>query len=138
MILGLHLETQRGAILKGLMECVTFYLKELIDRLPFTGIDIQEYRVSGGGSKSDTWIQTCADILGQPFTRPKVTEAGCLGAALMAGVGAGRFSSFEEGVTAMIALDRTFEPNLARVQQYQDQFKEYIKLWPLLRSFIIK
>jgi xylulokinase len=138
VILGLHLETRRGAILKGLMECATFYLKELVDRLPLTGIDIQEYRVSGGGSKSDAWIQTCADILGQPFTRPKVTEAGCLGAALMAGVGAGRFSSFDEGVTAMIDLDRTFDPNLTRVQQYQDQFKEYIKLWPLLRSFIRK
>jgi xylulokinase len=136
MILGLRLETPRGAILKGLMECTTFYLKEVVERLPQTGIYIQDYRVSGGGSKSDAWIQTCADILGQPFTRPMVIEAGCLGAALLAGVGVRCFSSFEEGVTSMIALDRTFEPDPMRVAQYQAQFEKYIQLWPLMRPFI--
>ena len=87
---GLKLETTRGDILKGIMEGTAFYLKQVVDGLPATGIRIDEFRATGGGSKSDAWIQLCADILGRPFVRPEVTEAGALGAALMAGVGCGR------------------------------------------------
>jgi xylulokinase len=136
VILGLRLETSRGAILKGLLESITFSLKEIIDRLPSTGIDIHEYRVSGGGSKSDAWIQICADILDQPFIRPRVTEAGCLGAAMMAAVGSAQFTSYDEAASAMITLDHTFEPDPRNVPLYQEQYQKYIQLWPLLRSYL--
>lgn len=136
VILGLHLETSRGAILKGILEGVTYYLKEMVDRLPGAGIAIKEYRVSGGGSKSNAWIQTCADILGQPVTRPRVSEAGCLGAAIMAGVGAGCFDSYEDAVGTMVTLDRTFAPDPRQTGRYQAQYQRYRQLWPLLRSYL--
>jgi len=136
VLAGLRLETTRGDILKSILEGTTFYLKEIIDSLPPTGIAIDNYRVVGGGSKSDAWIQVCADILGQPFTRPRVTEAGALGAAIMAGVGSGVFSSHEEGVAAMVALEQTFEPDLQRHEQYQSRFAKYRRLWPLMREYL--
>jgi xylulokinase len=136
VLAGLRLETTRGDILKGILEGTTFYLKEIVDSLPPTGIEIDDYRAVGGGSKSDGWIQLCADILGQPFTRPKVTEAGALGAAIMAGVGSGAFSSFEEGVESMVALERTFEPDLQRHALYQGRFEKYSRLWPLMSDYL--
>ena len=72
---------------QGIIEGVAFYLKEMVDPLPGTGINRKNYRAVGGGSRSDAWVQTCADIFGRPFTRPVITEAGCLGAAIIAGVG---------------------------------------------------
>ncbi len=133
---GLRLETSRGEILKGILEGITFSLKECIDTLPPTGIEITEYRAVGGGSKSDGWIQTCADIMGQRFVRPAVTEAGALGAAIIAGVGHGVFGSYEEGIGAMVALERTFEPDEARRRRYEEWYARYRELWPLMEAYL--
>ena len=136
VIAGLRLETSRGDILKGILEGTTFDLKECIESLPPTGIEIADFRAVGGGSKSDDWIQICADIMGRPFVRPRITEAGALGAAIMAGVGSGVFSSFEDGVEAMVSLERTFEPNPQQQKLYQSRFEMYRRLWPLMGGYL--
>jgi xylulokinase len=136
VVAGLRLETSRGDILKGILEATTFDLKECIESLPPTGIEIVDFRAVGGGSKSDAWIQICADIMGRPFVRPRVTEAGALGAAIMAGVGGGVFSSYEAGVEAMVRLERTFEPDLQQQKLYEDRFEKYRRLWPLMGEYL--
>jgi xylulokinase len=135
-MVGLHLDTSRGDILKGILEGTTFYLKECVESLPASGIGIDDFRAVGGGSKSDAWIQVCADILGRPLTRPVITEAGALGAAIMAGVGSGVFPSFEASVEAMVKLDRAFEPDPKRHELYEDRFERYRKLHPLANNYL--
>jgi xylulokinase len=136
VIAGLRLETSRGEILKGIIEGTTFSLKECLESLPETGIEITDFRAVGGGSKSDAWIQICADIMGRPFVRPKITEAGALGAAIIAGVGGGVFPSYEAGVEAMVRLDRIFEPNPQRQKLYESWFEKYTRLWPLMGEYL--
>jgi xylulokinase len=136
ILLGLRLETTRGEILKGMLEAIAFDLRACIERLPEVGIEISDYRVVGGGSKSDTWIQLCADILGRPFVRPAITEAGVLGAAILAGWGAGVFSSLEAGVEAMVRLERTFEPDAQQGRLYESRFEKYKQLWPLAKDYV--
>jgi len=136
VLVGLTLETSRGEILKGILEGITFYLKECVELLPPTGIKITEFRVVGGGSKSNDWIQICADIMGKSFTRPKITEAGTLGAAIIAGTGIKIFSSYEDGVESMVKLDRTFEPTPRRQKIYKNRFEKYKKLWPLMSKYL--
>jgi len=133
-LIGLHLDTARGDILKGILEAITFYLKESVDTLPAVGIPIDSYRVVGGGSRSEAWIQIAADILGRPFTRPVITEAGALGSAIMAGVGSGVFQDYPAGVQAMVALDRTFEPDPARHERYLARFQQYHQLYTLMQE----
>jgi xylulokinase len=136
VLAGLRLETSRGDILKGTLEGITFYLKECIESLPATGIEIKDFRAVGGGSKSDVWLQTTADILQRPLVRPRVTEAGALGAAIIAGVGCGVFPSYEAGVEAMVSLERTFEPDLQKREPYQRRFEKYRRLWPLMADYL--
>jgi xylulokinase len=136
VIAGLKLETTRGEILKGILEGGIYYLKECVDTLPSAGIEIADFRAVGGGSKSNAWVQLSADIFNTAFVRPRVTEAGALGAAILAGVGAGVFSSVEEGVAAMVSLDRTFEPDAARHQAYAERYAQYRKLWPLMKDYL--
>jgi xylulokinase len=136
VVAGLRLETSRGDILKGIIEGTTFYLKECVESLAPTGIEIADFRAVGGGSKSDAWIQVCADILGRPFVRPKITEAGALGAAIMAGVGSGAFPSYEAGVEAMVSLERIFEPDPQQHKRYESQFEKYRRLWPLMGEYL--
>ena len=128
LIAGLKLATTRGEILKGIVQGATFYLRKCIEVLPEFGIDISEYRAVGGGSNSDTWLQLSADILGKPFVRPKVNEAGSLGAAIVAGVGLGIFSSLEEGVAQIVKPDRTFEPQMNLHSKYMEKYQKYKNL----------
>jgi xylulokinase len=136
LVAGLRLETRRGEVLKGIIEGAAFYLKEVVDSLPETGIQCKDYRVVGGGSQSDAWVQTCADIFGGAFTRPVITEAGALGAAILAGVGAGIFDSYAQGVAAMVKLERTFEPDLHQHERYQGRYAHYKRLWPLMAGYL--
>ncbi len=136
LIAGLHLETKRGDVLKGIIEGTAFYLKEVVDSLPETGIKIENYRAVGGGSRSDVWVQTCADIFGLPFTRPVITEAGALGAAIIAGVGARIFENYHQGVESMVKLDCTFEPDQIMHDRYQSRYQTYQRLGPLMADYL--
>jgi xylulokinase len=136
LLAGLRLETSRGDILKGLLEGVTFYLKECVESLPAVGIEIADLCAVGGGSKSDAWIQLSADIMGRPFVRPKIAEAGILGAAIIAGTGQGIFPTLEDGVKAMVRLDRTFTPDPQQQKLYERWFEMYTHLWPLTKDYL--
>ncbi|MCP4603536.1 MAG: hypothetical protein GY847_23960 [Proteobacteria bacterium] len=136
VIVGLSLDTSRGNVLKGILEGITFDLRECVESSKQAGIEIDDFRAVGGGSKSDQWLQICADIMGRPFVRPTVIEAGALGAAIIAGVGTRVFNSYEESIGAMVKLDRTFEPDDRERQRYQDLFEKYKLLWPLMSDYL--
>jgi hypothetical protein len=70
------------------------------------------------------------------LTRPRVTEAGALGAAIIAGVGSGLFGSYAEAIEAMVALERTFEPDMARHGAYGVWFEAYERLGPLMTDYL--
>ncbi len=136
VIAGLKLETSRGEILKGMVEATTFYLRQSFETLPGAGIQIDEFCAVGGGSKSAAWVQLCADILGRPFILPRVSEAGVLGAAILAGVGCGVFPSIKSGVEAMVHLEQRFEPNPPMQRLYDERFEKYRRLYPLLADYL--
>ena len=136
LITGLTLQTRRADILQGILQSAVFDLKTCTDLLPRAGLSIRRYRAAGGGSKSDAWLQLCADILGAPFIRPRVSEAGALGAAILAGAGTGEFRSIEEGAERMVSLGDGFEPDPQRGARYAERYERFRKLWPLLREFL--
>jgi xylulokinase len=136
VIAGVKLETTRGEILKGLIEATTYYLRESFETLPEAGINISDFRAVGGGSKSDAWVQICADIMGRPFVRPKINEAGVLGAAILAGTGCGLFSSLQEGVKNMVQLNKTFIPDPSKHSKYNERFNLYQRLWPQMADYL--
>jgi len=136
MVVGLTLETPRGAIAKGVLEGCTYYMRSCVEALPQTGISIDGYRAVGGGSQSDAWVQLSADILNAPIERPTVTEAGALGAAVLAGVGTGVFDSVEQGVEAMVRVERRFEPRSRHVPLYNEWYALYTSLWPRVGGFL--
>jgi glycerol kinase len=77
------------------------------------GAALTELRVDGGASANDLLMQFQADLLGITVLRPKVIETTALGAALLAGIGAGVYASPEE-VGSIWQLDRAFEPQMSR------------------------
>lgn len=135
MISGLTLATTRGDIAKGVLEGVAYYLKESVENLP-KELPVQGFRVVGGGSRSEAWVGLLADVFGRPFTRTEENEAGALGAAIIAGVGAGRFADFRDGAGAMVRLTDTVDPDDARGRAYEENYRRFREIQPRFGDFL--
>jgi xylulokinase len=138
VLVGLKTSTTRGEILKSIMESVTFYFAESLQALNELGVNPSEFVATGGGAKSDQWLQLKADIFGVPFVRPRVTEASVLGAAMLAGIAAGVFRHPAEAVGRFVKADRVFEPDPIRYRIYQQKLEAYRELFPLLQDFLAR
>lgn len=135
-IVGLKTGTSRGEILKCLMESETFYFADSLAALRALGIDTSEIVATGGGAKSDRWLQIKADILGIPFVRPRITEGSVLGAAMLAGIATGAFASARDAAACFVHRDHVFTPDAARHARYRDQLTLYRQLLPALHPLL--
>lgn len=134
VIAGLKTGTTRGEILRGIMEGATFYFVDSLERMKAAGIDTRELVATGGGARSDAWLQIKADILGIPFVRPRITECTILGAAMLAGMATGVFSSAADAVSCFVERDRVFEPDARHHEQYRERYELYRQLYPAVRE----
>ena len=133
-ILGLTFATDRSALAKAILEGLTFELRINLDLLRDSGIVIDELRAVGGGARSPLWLQLKSDICRAPVRVPRVTEAACLGAALLAGVACGAYRDLDAAVSSSVRLDRRITPDPQSSARYDAQFNIYRRLHPTLGS----
>jgi sugar (pentulose or hexulose) kinase len=136
VIAGLKTGTARGEILKAIIEGSTLFFVRGIEALRGLGIDTAGFIASGGGSRSDKGLQIRADIFGIPITRPKITEAGLLGAAMLAGISSGVLASAKEAVDLFVREDRRFEPDGARHALYREKHAVYRQMCSALKPVL--
>lgn len=119
--LGLTPATTPTRLLRAMIEGVSFQAREMADyQVEATGIKDPEIMVVGGGSRSRFWLQTKADILGRALTVPAIKEATAAGAALLAGVGAGVYASYDEAAHLLDRLHKdVYLPNPDRHAIYE-------------------
>jgi xylulokinase len=136
VIVGLKTNTTRGEILKAIREGTALYFVHGMDTLRRLGMDTTGFIASGGGAKSDKGLQIRADVFGIPFIRPRITEAGLLGSAMLAGISSGVFSSACEAVELFVCDDRIFEPDASRHAFYREKHALYQRLYPSLKTIL--
>jgi glycerol kinase len=107
-LLGLTRGTTRAHIVRATLEAIAFEVRDVVDTLPASS-RLTSLTVDGGASANDLLCQLQADQLGVPVDRPEIAETTALGAAFLAGLGAGVWSSTEE-LKGSWRLDRRFEP----------------------------
>ena len=88
-----------------------------------SGIELAALKVDGGASANDFLMQTQADLIHAPVKRPKCVETTAMGAAYLAGLATGYWSSREE-VIKNWAIDRTFEPMIG-----EEKRSEMLRGW---------
>lgn len=133
-ILGLDLSTTRAQIVKGILDSVTYEIKISVDAMEAAGITVRELRAFGGGAKSPLWLQIKADVFGKRVLAMDVTEAPCLGVAILAGAATGVFDSIEAGLEQMVQVRRVFEPNTAMHERYMEKARLFAQVYPALAS----
>jgi glycerol kinase len=96
------------------LESIAYQVADLMDAVETdTNTHLPELRVDGGASANDSLMQFQADILGVPVVRPSMTETTALGAAFLAGLGAG-FWREVQAISDLPREERRFEPRLPR------------------------
>jgi xylulokinase len=133
-IIGLTFATDRHTIAKAILEGLTYELRVNLDLLRNSGVSITELHAVGGGTKSSLWLQLKADICQVGLCVPRVTDAACLGAALLAGVGIGIYPNVEQAVLKTVKMQRRIEPDAESVKAYERRFRIFEKLYPALKD----
>jgi xylulokinase len=122
--LGLTLATSGADVVRAALEGIAIELTLAIDALRAAGCPVTTCTVAGGGARSRWWMQLKADLLGIPVLVAGVPEPGTLGAALLAGVGAGVYGSLGEAAASARVAGR-FEPDEGRSARYEGKLASH-------------
>lgn len=131
---GFTLGHTRGHFVRALLEGVAFMLRQNLEFIERTGMEIKEIRSTGGGARSRLWNQIKADVCNRPVVTLENEETGLLGDAILAGVSCGIFNSIAEGCQSMISVKETFHPGLA-AEAYAGYYQMYCDLDCQLASY---
>jgi glycerol kinase len=123
-LVGMTRGTGKAHIARAALESIAYQNADVLQAMQAdAGIPLRELRVDGGAACNDLLMQFQADILGVPVLRPTITESSALGAAYLAGLATGFWSSRQE-IGAQWHLERRFEPTMSA-----DQRDSLLHLW---------
>jgi glycerol kinase len=120
-ILGLTRDAGKNEIVRAALDSVCFQTRDLLNAIrrdmQSAGLTrLNSLKVDGGMVANDWFCQRLADLIGLAVERPQVTETTALGAAYLAGLGAGLFKN-EECIAKMWVLDRRYQPRMKKVER---------------------
>jgi glycerol kinase len=114
LIIGLTRGTTRAHVVRATLEAIAFEVRDVLETMPeFRPGLTTPLRVDGGASANDLLCQVQADQIGVPVERPRIVETTALGAAFLAGLGTGVWSSTDD-LRQTWQLDRRFDPKADR------------------------
>jgi len=132
------LDASMGApdMARAVLEGVAYSVRLLFGALDAAG-DCAPARLhhAGGGAGSDVWCQIRADVLDRSIDRKVVLDAGIVGAAMLAGIGAAVYASIAEAAASLVRTDRSFDPDPSRTAFHDDGFQRYLDLYTRLKGF---
>ncbi len=129
---GLNYAKTRAHVIRAVMEGVAYALRHNLEVAREAGTQVGTLRAMGGSANSIVWTQLKADITGQPIEVPASDTATTLGAAILAGVGAGVYEGFLPAVAQTVAVRRTHRPNEALQATYAQGYARYRELYERL------
>jgi xylulokinase len=133
--IGLTAKHTRADLIRSLVEGVSYSQKDCLEIVEQLDVPVSSIRVSGGGARSPFWRQILADVFGKRVARLENQEGSAYGAALLAMVGTGEFSTVPEACAAAIRETESMMPRASESQTCADGYETYRALYPALRPF---
>ena len=116
-IVGITRGVNKYHIIRATLESLAYQVNDVLQSMKAdSGIQLAALKVDGGASANNFLMQTQADIIDAPVNRPKCVETTAMGAAYLAGLAVGYWSSKEE-VLKNWAIDRTFDPKITQEER---------------------
>ena len=132
--IGLTAKHTRADLIRAVLEGVSYSQKDALDLIESTGARAASVRASGGGARSAFWRQMLADVFDKPVATLATQEGSAYGAALLALVGTGEYSSVSEVCRAVIHETESIAPRRAEASVYRSGHERYRALYPALKA----
>ena len=111
--MGITRGVNKYHIIRATLESIAYQVNDVLEAMKAdSGIDLAALKVDGGASANDFLMQTQSDVINAPVNRPQCVETTAMGAAYLAGLAVGYWTS-KEDVIKNWAIDRTFEPQIS-------------------------
>lgn len=136
MWFGLTAAHTRAHLIRAILEGVAFSLRDSLEIFKELEIPVKQIRASGGGSRSFFWRQIQADIYGKEVVTLRESEGSAFGAALLAGVGGGIYSSVEESAREGLQVRECLLPIEENARLYDRQYEVYRQLYPAVKGLM--
>lgn len=127
------IHTKRDMI-RAVLEGVVYSQRQCLDVFREMGVSVEEMMATGGGGSSPFWRQMLADAYGCPVKTVASKEGPALGAAILAGVGTGLWSSVAEACGGVIRVNPAQDPIPDNQAKYEPYYQLYRTLYPALRE----
>jgi len=134
--IGLTASHNRRHLVRSVLEGVAFSLKDCFAIIQEQGLALEQVRATGGGAKSPLWRQIIADVLGVELVTTSASEGPAFGAALLAGVASGVYSSVQEACDATVRVVERTGPQQQHAAVYARMYEQYRALYPALKPIL--
>ena len=131
--IGMSMDTSREDMTLAVLEGVAFGLRDSLEVARSIGVDPQRTKICGGGAKSPLWRKIIANVMNMKVDIIESEEGPGYGAAILAAVGCGVYSSVEAAAKKLVKVVKTEEPDEELVQKYEEKYQKFRKFYPVLK-----
>jgi xylulokinase len=135
-LIGLTASHTRGHVIRSILEGVAFSLKDSLTLFAEMGVPVKKIRLGGGGARSFLWRQIQADVYGHKVETVEGEEGAAYGAAILAGVGAKRWSSVDAACNEIVRVDKVIEPQAESLALMEKRYEAYRRIYPAIQSVL--
>jgi xylulokinase len=135
-LVGLTASHTRGHVVRAILEGVAFSLRDTFTLLEEMRVPVHSVRLGGGGARSSLWRQIQADIYGREVEILEAEEGAAYGAAILAAVGVGVWSSVDSACGSVIRVAKRVSPRPEVVAMMNQQYSAYRRVYPATRKII--
>lgn len=135
-ILGLTVNVTAADLYRACMEGVAYEMRINYEALAGSGIRFKKLNATGGGARSEVWMQMKADVLGLPITALKTADAGTVGSAMLTGIATGVYADLEAAAACMVREMETYYPREEMHEKYMEIYARYKKVYAAVRPLM--
>ena len=132
--LGMSMDTTREDMIQAVFEGVAFGLRDSLEVARDLGAEVKVSGICGGGAKSPLWTRIIANVMNVQLEIQKNDEGPSLGAAILAAVGCGRYSSLDEAIGSVVKTEKTISPEKELAEKYEEKYKHFRRLYPAVKG----
>lgn len=132
--IGMSMDTTREDMTQAVLEGVAFGLRDSLEVARSIGVSPERTKICGGGAKSPLWRKIIANVMNMKVDIIESEEGPGYGAAILAAVGCGVFSSVEEAAKKLVKVVATEEPDPELTAKYEERYQNFRKLYPALKG----
>lgn len=133
-LVGLTVSHTRGHVVRAILEGVAFSLRDSFTLFAEMGVPVRSIRLGGGGARSRLWRQIQADVFGCEVEIVEAEEGAAYGAAILAGVGAGIWSSVDAACSEVVRVAQRVTPQPEAMEMMNKSYAAYRRIYPALKS----